>query len=385
MINHRDDKDILLTMSKCGVYCRYFFPFLLVGIFSLSKLFAQVSAPKYSNEFMSIGIGARALGMGNAVTATVSGSEAGFWNPSLLNNQEEKYDLTLMHTSYFSGIANFDYVGFSFKIDSTTTAGFTFIRLGVDDIPDTRFLYDASGAINYDNITFFSAADYGFLFSFVRRANLLGGINLGGNLKVIHRSAGDFAKAWGIGVDFAANKQFGEWKFGAVLRDATGTFNAWNHNEKLISDVYNQTGNTIPDQTLEITVPALTLGVSRTLFSKNNYSLDFATDLKFTFDGKRNVLLKTNVFSIDPYVGIELGFKDYLFFRSGINRFQEIKQPDNTLDRVVSPSVGLGINISRFRLDYALTDFGVVSVSPYSHIFTLGWSFESLKGGSDEN
>ncbi|MDH5598655.1 MAG: hypothetical protein OEY34_06000, partial [Cyclobacteriaceae bacterium] len=122
------------------------------------------------------------------------------------------------------------------------------------------------------------------------------------------------------------------------------------------------------------------------LFSNNNFSLEFSTDLKITFDGKRNVLLKTNLLSIDPYFGLEVGFKNYVFFRTGINRFQELKQPDNTFNFVASPSVGLGINLHNFRLDYALTDFGVASsVSPYSHIFTLGWSFESLKGGLDEN
>ena len=49
------------------------------GIGSLS--FAQ-DAPKYSNEFLAVGVGARALGMGNAFTAVTNDVTSGYWNPA---------------------------------------------------------------------------------------------------------------------------------------------------------------------------------------------------------------------------------------------------------------------------------------------------------------
>ncbi|MGZ4089775.1 MAG: hypothetical protein ACXVNO_03590, partial [Bacteroidia bacterium] len=42
---------------------------------------AQV-ARKYSNEFLNIGVGARALGMGNANITSVEGVNSGYWNPA---------------------------------------------------------------------------------------------------------------------------------------------------------------------------------------------------------------------------------------------------------------------------------------------------------------
>ena len=51
----------------------------LVALISAST-FAQ--APKYSNEFLSIGVGARALAMAGAQVATVGDATAGFWNPA---------------------------------------------------------------------------------------------------------------------------------------------------------------------------------------------------------------------------------------------------------------------------------------------------------------
>ena len=49
----------------------------------LAVLSVQVSAqaPKYSNEFLSIGVGARALAMSNTQVSFVNDGTAGYWNP----------------------------------------------------------------------------------------------------------------------------------------------------------------------------------------------------------------------------------------------------------------------------------------------------------------
>ena len=164
-----------------------------------SQVFAQISAPKYSNEFLSIGVGARAQGMGDTQASLVNDATGGYWNPAALNEISGQHNLVLMHSVYFGGIANYDFAGFATTIDSLSTFGVSVIRLGIDDIPDTRFLYDANGMVNYDNIRFFSAADYAFLISYSRAVPAIPGFTLGGNVKVIHRNAGGFANAWGLG------------------------------------------------------------------------------------------------------------------------------------------------------------------------------------------
>ena len=42
--------------------------------------------PKYSNEFLNIGVGARALGMSNSVIASTDDVTSGYWNPTGLLN-----------------------------------------------------------------------------------------------------------------------------------------------------------------------------------------------------------------------------------------------------------------------------------------------------------
>ena len=99
-------------------------------------------APKYSNEFLAIGVGARALGMGSAYTSAVNDVTAGYWNPAGLLGVTGDLQVGVMHSEYFAGIAKYDYVGIAKPIDSMSTIGFTFVRFGIDNIPNTIDLID---------------------------------------------------------------------------------------------------------------------------------------------------------------------------------------------------------------------------------------------------
>ncbi len=341
--------------------------FFFHSIFSL----AQIAAPKYSNEFLSIGVGARALGMSNSVISNVSDGTAAYWNPAGLLRIEDKHNLSLMHSEYFAGIANYDFIGFATSVDSLSHLGVSLIRFGIDDIPDTRFLYDANGAINYDNIRFFSAADYAFIFSYARELPDLGGLRIGGNIKVIHRKVGDFANSWGFGLDAGIQKTLGNWELGIMLRDITGTFNAWSHNSELVEDVYALTGNEIPISSLEVTLPRAIIGATYNFSFGEKVGLLTSMDVELTFDGQRNVALKKDFFSASPMAGMEFNYSHVAFVRLGAGKFQYIK--DFTDSRMISwqPNFGLGVNIKSLKVDYAMTDFSDNAEALYSHVFSL--------------
>lgn len=330
-----------------------------------------MTTPKYSNEFLSIGVGARALGMSNSVVSNVADGTAAYWNPAGLLDIKDKYEVTLMHSEYFAGIANYDFLGFAMPVDTQSHLGFSAIRFGIDDIPDTRFLYDANGAINYDNVRFFSAADYAFIFSYARKLALLGGIKVGANIKVVHRNVGTFANAWGFGLDVGAQKVIGKWQIGAMFRDVTGTFNAWSHNADLVQDVYALTGNAIPVSSIEVTLPRLILGFSRNFAIGEKIGAIASADLELTFDGKRNVALKSDFVSVAPVAGMEVNYAQIAFLRVGAGKFQEIKGFDNSKMTSWQPNFGLGVKINVVRIDYALTDFSNSAEALYSHVFSL--------------
>lgn len=332
---------------------------------------AQDQTPKYSNEFLSIGVGARALGLASSHVAVVNDVTAGYWNPAALLELEDDFEVAAMHAEYFAGIAKYDYAGFAMQIDSASALGLSVIRFGIDDIPDTRFLYDANGVINYDRIRFFSSADYAFLFSYARKVPILQGLSLGANVKVVHRKAGDFASAWGFGLDAAARLKVNSWVVAVVLRDITGTFNAWSHNPELVEDVYLQTGNDLPENTLEITLPKAIFGVSRYFQISSKIGVMPTLDLITTYDGKRNTLIRGDVVSIDPAFGMEFDYKKIAFLRMGTGNFQRIKDFDGSEYQDYQLNFGLGIRLDPVTIDYALSDIGNQSESVYSHVFSL--------------
>jgi hypothetical protein len=340
---------------------------------------SSAQAPKYSNEFLAIGVGARALGMSNAFVATVNDATAGYWNPAGLARLENDMQVSLMHAEYFAGIARYDFGGFAKKIDQKSAIGFSVIRFGVDDIPDTSELIDANGNINYDRIKSFSAADYAFLLSYARKLKKEG-LSFGANAKVINRQVGSFATAWGFGIDLGLQYQKGTWLFGAVGRDITGTFNAWSFNiPDNLRNVFNQTGNIIPENSLEVTLPRVVLGVSKKINFNQRFTLQPELNLINTFDGLRNTLIKSNTLSIEPAFGMEAGYRNIVFLRAGVGNFQQITDINNNRVNSFQPNIGIGLKIKRFYLDYAFTNIGDQGSSFYSNIFSVKVDFNKRK------
>ena len=355
-----------------------FLLFLLPALLPVLAL-AQTLTPKYSNEFLSIGVGARALAMSGSQAAHVGGVTAGYWNPAGLLRVEADHSLALMHAEYFAGIAKFDYAAYSAPIDSMSSLGISLIRFGIDDIPDTRFLFDVNGTLDYNKIRFFSAADYALILSYARHIRQVPGLRAGASAKIVHRNVGKFANAWGFGLDAGLQWQRKQWQLGLMLRDVTTTFNAWSINTELLRDVYAQTGNEVPESSLEITLPKAILGVGRTFNLKEDFTLLAAADLVTTFDGPRNVLIKTNPVSVDPQLGLELGYKNIIWLRGGMGQFQQVKElnAERSKRYIMQPTAGLGVRLGNFRIDYALTDVGDVSDAPYSHVFSLALNFKN--------
>jgi hypothetical protein len=343
-------------------------------------LFAQGNAPKYSNEFLSIGLGARALGMSGAYVAAVSDATAGYWNPAGLQGITSKFQVSLMHSEYFAGIAKFDFGAIAARIDAKSVLGLTVIRFGVDDIPDTSELIDANGNVNYDRIKSFSAIDNAFLLSYARE--IREDLRLGGTFKVIHRKVGDFAKAWGFGIDAGVRYSRGKWLMAAHLRDASSTFNAWSFNlSESQRNAFNATGNQIPENSLERTTPSLMVGAARNFALGEKFELLAELDLQTTFDGMRNTLIRDQTFSISPVLGMEASYRKIIFLRAGVGNFtSQINDAGTNRITTFQPNIGLGLKIKNFMIDYALTNIGA-SVF-YSNVFSLRFDIQQAKAKS---
>jgi hypothetical protein len=65
--------------------------------------------------------------------------------------------------------------------------------------------------------------------------------------------------------------------------------------------------------------------------------------------------------------------------RAGANNIQRISGFSTGNELNLQPSLGIGIKFRSISLDYALTNAGNQGGSKYSNIFTIRWSFDSLK------
>lgn len=342
------------------------------NILTINALYAQ----KYSNEFLSIGIGARAQGMGNSVVASIDDVNAGYWNPAGLAAMDAEKGLQIgaMHSEWFAGVGKFDYLGMTLPFGSSNRRiGLSVVRFGIDDIPNTLSLFAADGTVNYDNIVSFSAADYAFLGSYAQRLTSKENreLNVGGNVKIVRRVIGTFASSWGFGLDLGAQYRIGKLKIGATARDITTTFNAWHvtftEKEK---DVLESSGNELPDiNSIETTKPQLLLGAA---YSFQYKKLKFSPEINLlaTTDGKRNTLVSADPISLDPSAGIEVGYNDFLFLRAGISQFQKEQNFDGSDYLTSRPALGIGLQLYSLRIDYAYTNLGD-SQNRYSHVISL--------------
>ena len=335
---------------------------------------------KFVNEFLNIGVGARAHGMFGSVVATVNDGTAGYWNPAGLVGIQSPLQFNAMHANWFGGIANYDFlsVGKKFKGDNNAAGSLTLIRMGVDNIPNTLNLIGPDGSVDYNRVIPFSAADYAGLISYGR--SIAGGKhNLGGTVKIVHRSIGSFGSAWGFGIDLGGQFDLGSIKLGIAARDITTTFNAWSFNlSEEEQQVFAATGNNIPVSSTELTLPRIILGIAYQGGS-NALSYLLETDLNISTNGTEAGVFSGRNLSVDPTFGVEVGISNTVFIRGGIGNIQRIINDVNASQKDIEfqPNLGMGIKLGRLHVDYALTNIGSVSGVLVSNIFSVKIDFNS--------
>jgi hypothetical protein len=317
------------------------FAVALAAAWATSLLPGAAEATRYAGEFLRIGVGARALGMGSAFVGLADDGTAAYWNPAGLATLEER-QVTAMHAEQFGSIVQYDFLSYVMPVGSPgkprQAVSLSLVRLGVDDIPDTRGLeiIDQNGNGKFDypedllvvdesRFVFDSDNDVALLFSYAR--DVRAGLSVGGNFKYIRQWLGDSLRSNGFGIDlgllYVGRSGF---SLGAMLRDATTTRILWN------------TG------TSEFIAPSLRLGATKTRgFRDRKHLVTAALDVQVGFSDERlssQAHLGGVTFEFHP--GLEYWFDRRLALRTGFE--------------AQNFTAGMGLRYHKLGLDYAYLD-----------------------------
>lgn len=192
----------------------------LLVLLCLARL-SPASAAEYAGDAFRLGAGARSLGVGGAYVAVSDDATAVTSNPAGLT-QLARPEAHAQHAERFGGTVNHDVVSLGFPTE-VGVFGVGLVRVGVDGIPLTG-LEDPSEPLGPGNRPVETArvgtSDYTLSVAYAR---VLGRLSAGAAVKAIWRNL-DAGDGTGTGIDLAVHYRHDDaWRFGAVLRDATGT------------------------------------------------------------------------------------------------------------------------------------------------------------------
>jgi hypothetical protein len=349
----------------------------------LVVLASSAEATKYAGAFMMDGGGARALGMGSAFVAVADDASATFWNPAGLAGQSRR-QLLVMHSERFGDLVDRDFVSYVHPLRGETrqALGFTVIRLGLDDIPFTDHLVevldtDGNGELSdeeaaqifsyRDEIRYESDQEWAFMGSYARE---VGAWQIGGNVKVIRQSVGDYS-SFGLGIDLGVLRR-DWWKrldFGMKFQDATSTYLSWS------------TGTT------ETIAPVLVPGVSYDWsLAEANLEILASCALETHFDNRNGEVPAGRddggVDGVDQFSWSGLGLGSvssnlHLGLELRLSRRVDLRVGSHGGFSSEDWTFGAGLDLRPLRVDYAFAgdELGFDDSSHYTHRVSLGVGF----------
>jgi hypothetical protein len=274
-------------------------------------------------NFLKIGIGAKAKGMGGAFVGLADDPSAIYWNPAGLS-QLDYPQVMFVHNQWAQDI-RYEYVGCALSIDPKNTVAAAVMFLHMGEILG----YDE----NDEPTSFFSAYDAAMLLGYSRK--LSSHLSMGWTIKGILEKLED-QKAQAAAFDMGLFYDSRILSFGLSLRNL-GT--------KL---KFIERRHPLPTE-LEVGITLKVLD-SHLLLSTD---IDFLTNSSAVFQH-----------------GIEYNFQNVLFIRSGVEyKIQNQSSPSST-----SPAVGGGLRISNFQFDYT---YSSVKFLGDLHHFSLIYIFGS--------
>ncbi|MCD4819098.1 MAG: hypothetical protein K8S23_10445 [Candidatus Cloacimonetes bacterium] len=240
------------------------------NIVLITILFTSIylHAGRFAGDFLEIGSGVRALGMGGAFVAVADDASTIYWNAAGISQLDEA-EINIMRAYLYDGLAYYDNLTYCQPLPNNVTIGLNWTRLTIDEIPlfpEEELVYNVDMRSSFPDLNlsgqpngFFMSTDDIFQFAFSKHIHydinfgwlffkLPLDLHFGGNIKYIKRKIfNNLGK--GTGFDFSVLTKtdlkvltdqdwMGELAFGFNFQDVGGTVITWdtesNHEDEIL-------------------------------------------------------------------------------------------------------------------------------------------------------
>lgn len=333
--------------------------FILILVFIL-LLIENAHSVNRTGDFLTVGVGARALALGEAYVGIADDATAIYWNPAGLG-QIDRVGIALMHAIRPSGLGSYNYAAIVNHTHPMFAVGAGWYRFSVDEIPiypeldpnidltarkhnpKYRPTFEPESLLSDNENAYYISAAIKYIMrqGWWDKMGTMGEppeLMFGMNLKRISHSLLD-KSADGLGFDLGllikvtdteaiTSIDIGEISAGFTIQDLSGTTIKW---------------NTESDR--EELIP-----------TNVRYSVAYSKKID-KIRGKILVAYQYNTRYKENDLGLEYSFDDLLFLRMG--------------SRSGDFTVGSGISIGQFNVDYAFINHGLCN----THRISLLMSF----------
>lgn len=296
-------------------------------------------------QFLKLGVGARAVGMGGGFVALADDASSMYWNPAGMINLKG-FNTTFMHNKWALDISH-DFMGVTFPAGRSGVLGFSLTTLSMGEKEITTVEKPDGNGLTY------SVLDMSFGISYAHKIS--NRMSYGHTLKFIRLSAyNEVASTIAVDIGMLFKTEFNGLKIGMCLSNFGGELQYEGRDLIEKADIDDELeGNYLTDVNLNtepwplpllirVGIAVDILGIDDSFIAHSNHGLKISLDAEHPNDSREHI-----------NIGCEYSYNTLFFIRGGY-RF-------NYDEENVTFGAGLKMNMGKFGntfLNYSLMPFG---------------------------
>lgn len=291
--------------------------------------------------FLEIGVGSRAIGMGEAFSAVADDATAIYWNPAGIARLQ-KNEALLLHTKWFADI-NFDFAAVTLSLGNFGTMGASISTLNMGDMI-VRTVEEPDGTGEKYN-----AADWAAAISYARC--LTDRFSIGGSVKYIHQQIWhSTASAIAIDIGTLFTTQFNNMKIGMSISNFGRKMQLSGKDTQYYFDIdETKYGNndkiSCHLDTDKWALPLIfRVGIAMDVINSQGNRLTIAVDALHPNNNTESINL-----------GMEYGFNNFLYGRVG---FRSLFVRDGEGGAAFGSGLRQRLGTAFVKFDFSYTDYG---------------------------